>query len=528
MISADIIIVGAGAAGVFAAFQLRGHRVLVLDVGHGPDGPALSGNLFDLRKGRGIDSARLADELLGPKFESLHNVFHSYLTPKLKAPRMRFVTRDADRLSPVDAQGFSAALSFAKGGLANAWGAGLYRFTTSDFADFPIGLTDLEPYYDVITEKVGISGTDDDLSRFFGSARALQPPVRINANSRRLLAGYARHRKAVNRKGLYIGRPRLAVLTRNHDGRRAYSYEGLEFFRPHDPAVYTPAHTLDQMIGRGEISYRSKTLVEYYVENDTGVTVFGRDVGSGSSVTAVAKRLILAAGALNTAKLVLRSRHDCSSSLPLLDNSISYLPLVDPWGIGAPLEKEMYSGAQLNAVYAPGSGDTMQMTLYGVAGALRSDYLVDFPLSLRGDIAAAKYLSPALTLVQMFYPDRPRSANRLRLSPEGRLVLHYERQLMGEVESQLIPIFRRLGYLGSVALCRYLEPGNSFHYAGALPMVKSPTGPYQTDREGRLWGTRAVYVADAASFPALPAKNHSFTMMANAMRVAAHVERNLA
>ena len=30
----------------------------------------------------------------------------------------------------------------------------------------------------------------------------------------------------------------------------------------------------------------------------------------------------------------------------------------------------------------------------------------------------------------------------------------------------------------------------------------------------------SVYIADAATFSPLPAKNHSFTMMANAMRVA--------
>ena len=35
------------------------------------------------------------------------------------------------------------------------------------------------------------------------------------------------------------------MLTRDHDGRRAYRYEALEFFRPNDPAVYTPTYTLD-------------------------------------------------------------------------------------------------------------------------------------------------------------------------------------------------------------------------------------------------------------------------------------------
>jgi choline dehydrogenase-like flavoprotein len=527
-VSADVIIVGSGATGTFAAFQLRRRRVLVLDVGHRADEGGLDGNFFDLRKNDGTDPAALFDELIGPGFESLHNVFHPYLSPKLKAPRMGFVTRDATSLSPVIGHNFEAVMSFAAGGLANAWGAGLYRFTTSDLSEFPIAPGDLEPYYDAITAKVGLSGTDDDLSRFFGPARGLQPPVKIDGSGRALLKRYARQRGALNRRGLYIGRPRLAVLTRDHDGRLAYRYEALEFFRPNNPAVYTPAYTLDEMVRRGEIAYQGGVLVERYVQTDEGITVMARDRNGGGARTFACRRLILAAGTLNTAKLVLRSNDDHVATLPLLDNNVSYIPLLDPWRIGAPLEKEIYPAAMLNGVYeGEECPTTIQMTLYGVAGTLRSDYLFDFPLSVRGNIAAAKYLTPALVLLQVFYPDAPTATNSIRLSPSGALELRYTSKPRGAIEARLLRLFRTLGYLGSMRLCRYLTPGNSFHYAGALPMKAVPTSRYQTDRWGRLSGTRGVYVADAANFSALPSKNHSFTMMANAMRVAEDAGRSL-
>lgn len=527
--SADVIIVGAGAAGTFAAFQLRGRRVLLLDVGYRAGGDALSGNFYDLRKDHATDRSRLFEDLVGSSFESLHNVFHPYLSPKLKGPRMRFVTRGGETLSPVSGHNFDATMSFAAGGLANAWGAGLYRFTARDLADFPIDPQDLAPYYDAITAKIGISGTDDDLSQFFGPARGLQPPLDMDSGGRALLRRYAGRREALNRRGLYIGRPRLAVLTREHDGRHAYRYEGLEFFRAGDPAVYTPTYTLDEMVGCGEIAYRGGVLVERYVESDAAITVAARDCASGTALSFTCKRLILAAGALNTAKLVLRSNDDHSSTLPLLDNNISYIPLLDPWRIGGALDRATYPAAMLNAVYTgedpPGP---IQMSLYGLTGTLRSDYLFDFPLSVRGNIAAAKYLTPALVLVQLFYPDAPASDNYLRLTSDGRLELRYASKQMGVVEASLLAQFKRLGYLGSPRLCRYLTPGNSFHYAGALPMTATPGGRYQTDRGGRLSGTRGVYVADAANFPVLPSKNHSFTIMANAMRIAEHVGRTLA
>lgn len=527
--SANVIIVGSGAAGTFAAFQLRGRGVLVLDVGHTPQKGALSGNFYDLRKTVGSNGADLFDDLIGEGFESLHNVFHPYLSPKLKAPRMRFVTRDAESFSPISAHNFTAAMSFAAGGLANAWGGGLYRFTARDLAGFPIALEDLEPYYDVITAKVGISGTDDDLSRFFGPAHGLQPPLKIDSNGEAILRRYARRRAVLNQDGLFLGRPRLAVLTREHDGRPPYRYEALEFFQPHNPAVYTPAYTLNELVHRREIGYEPGLLVERYSETGTGVTVTTRECTSGAPRVFRCRRLILAAGALNTAKIALRSNDDHATRLPLLDNNISYIPLLDALRIGAALDKEIYPAAVLNGVY---SGDlhpnVIQMTLYGVAGTLRSDYLFDFPLSARGNIVAAKYLTPAMTVVQLFYPDTPMPTNYLRLSDDGRLELRYVSKRSGALEAHLIKIFRCMGYLGAARLCKYLTPGNSFHYGGALPMAATPRGRYQTDRGGLLVGTRGVYVADAANFSALPSKNHTFTMMANAMRIAEGVGRTLA
>ncbi|HTM08806.1 MAG TPA: GMC oxidoreductase [Verrucomicrobiae bacterium] len=526
MASANVIIVGSGAAGVAAAYALRGRGVLLLDVGARPPASALKNNFYELRRDPGpVD---LFGELIGNSFESLHNIFHPYLSPKLKAPGMKFVLEGAERLAPLESRSFEAAISFAAGGLANAWGAGLYRATDKDLKGFPIGARDLDPYYDVLTEKIGISGDDDDLGRYFGAARGLLPAMKIDANGAALLGRYDKRRRALNRAGLYIGRPRLAVLTRAHDGRPAYGYEGLEFFRGDNPAIYTPALTLKEMIARGEIAYAPGLLVERYNESGDEVRVLARESAGGARRDFTARRLILAAGALNTAKIALNSNDDCDTRLPLLDNAVSYIPLIDPRRIGAAFEKEFFAAATLNAVYdGPLWPEPVQMTLYGAAGTLRSDFLFDFPLAARDALAAAKYLTPALVIAQLFYPDAPAATNYLRLAPSGKLELAYEPKRRGALEARLVKLFRRLGCFGLARFCKHLAPGSSFHYAGGLPMKSAPRTGYETDRSGRLAGARAVYIADAANFPALPSKNHSFTMMANAMRIAAEVGRTL-
>lgn len=70
---------------------------------------------------------------------------------------------------------------------------------------------------------------------------------------------------------------------------------------------------------------------------------------------------------------------------------------------------------------------------------------------------------------------------------------------------------------------------------GKAPTIQSSLHNDSPDRDGidlfgrspsgRLAGTRAVYIGDAAGFSGLPAKNMSFAIMANAMRIAAGAAR---
>jgi choline dehydrogenase-like flavoprotein len=69
--------------------------------------------------------------------------------------------------------------------------------------------------------------------------------------------------------------------------------------------------------------------------------------------------------------------------------------------------------------------------------------------------------------------------------------------------------------------------GGSLH-CGRRASRHVETGQIDIRRTGRrLEGTKRVFVADAAVFPALPAKNLTFTIMANAMRVASGIRGRL-
>jgi choline dehydrogenase-like flavoprotein len=520
----DVIVIGSGPAGVFAARELRPLKVLMLDVGlEAPAERLPAENLHRLRT-----REDLTHHLVGDRFESLHNIDRSYLSPKLKAPLMRFITDPPDGEEGILAEGFAAVRSFAKGGLANAWGAGVFRYDDLDLAGFPVGAAELNPFYDELTRCLGVSGEADDLTPFFGSTAGLQPPLPLSRLAAGFLARYRRRRGWFLRHGIHVGRLRSAILTRSLGARPAHAILNQEFFQPNIPSIYHPGYTLDEMRAAGEIEYVAGRLALRYAERGDGVEVAARNLGSGDTETFAGRHLVLAAGALNSAKLVLASNGDGESRLPILDNLVSYVPLLDVRRIGSALDADSFTGAELCVVYdGPLAEERVQASFYGLGAPLRGDLFFELPLSLRGNVAAIKYLVPALGMLQLFHPDRPAPSNFLRLLPDGRLAIHYEPRSFGVVERHLISRFRRAGYLGAPRLCQYPEPGSSMHYAGTLPMQTRPSGRYQTDRFGRLHGARRVLAADGAVFPALPSKNHTFTIMANAMRIARHLRENL-
>lgn len=515
----DIVIIGAGAAGAAAALGATGHKVLMLDCGlepHDEIATPRAPRLIALR-----DRAQdLFPLLVGKKYEGTALIGgRSTLSPKLKSPRMSFVTDRWRELSPASGAGFDPQMSFALGGLANAWGAGVYRFNAGDLAGFPLAPADLAPAYDELTRHLGISGATDDLTPDFGDTRDLLPPMRLNRGPALVYRGYRKHRNWFHQRGLRIGQPRLAVLTLPHDGRPAYDYRNLEFFTPNEASIYSPGLTVRRLVAAGALQYRGGVLATRFEETADGVVVHARDLASDSQVTFAARRLVLAAGCLNSAKLALASAGAIGRKLPLLDNLVSYLPLFHPALVGLRTERRCFGMGGLNLIYkGPLSPEPIQATMYDLSGPLRSDILMDFPLAPRDALAGSRFLTQAMCLVQFFYPDDPHPENAVALANNGELRLTYAPRTLGVIERHALWTFLRLGWLGLPLLCRFPPAGSSYHYAGSLPMRARP-GPFETDPSGRLSGTRGVFVADAAAFSRLPSKNLTFTAMANAFRI---------
>lgn len=517
----DILIIGSGAAGAAAALQLasRGLRPTMIDVGYeaGKE-PPLTDNLYDYCAAKDA-----FDILVGEDFEGLVNLDPGKppVPAKLTSPRIRFVTEGSENLSPVDAENFGLIQSFALGGLGNAWGAGLMRFTDRDLENFPLSETDLQSYYDRLTKEIGISGANDDLAAYFGEEKNLQPPLKLSRNASHILSRYGQKKMSLNTKGVFIGRPRLGILTGDLGDRKAFTCNNLEFWQPGLSGVYSPDITVKKLVREGRLDYRPGLLAERWTREGDSLRVRTRSVKGSEAHIIDCKRLVLAAGAVNSAKLALSSRMDYETRLTLLDNPALQFPLIFPNRIGGRLETEAFGLTQLNLILDSDDYGLIQGSILEVTSPPRAEFFGHFPLAARDNIRLLRWMLPALMVMQVFFPASASDGASLRLKADGTLEIRGKEQSFSKpLIRELIRICRSVGAYTVYPLTVFVTPGHAIHYAGTLPMSKNPDSALNCTVEGELSGEPGVFVVDAALFPRLPAKNFSFAVMANAMRIA--------
>lgn len=527
-----VVIVGGGAAGAAAALGFEGTVPLMIDVGTvAPPTPLPPRPLAELLAAATTpeDVQTLDHVLIGKEFQSILRPQDHDLSLKLKAPFVRFITERPPGLPADEHEGCALTQSFAVGGLANAWGAGAMRYTEVELRHFPFPLPDIEAAFDILTRHIGISGSvTDDLSGYFGSTEGLLPELGLCQLGSRFLNRYERHKNRFANHGLRVGRPRLAVLPIHHRGRQPFRAFGQEFLvSPHE-GIYTPSFTIQELVQRRRLEYRRGLVVDRFVCDSDRVVVQARDLNTGNPVVYTADQLVLAAGTLNTARIVLASRHDHSTRLPLLDNPVTLLPFVDLGRIGRPLEPTAFLGAELTLVLdSRWTSLPVQGSIYNLLGPLRSDLIREFPLTFTGNLAAARHLVPAMLMLQLFFPDEAKTAGHVQLQPTGGLRVVRRAGRFPKVERIVARALRSMGYATSVLLAKRPPPGSSIHYAGTIPAREHPIQDFEADRDCRLpWAPR-VTIADASTFPVLPAKNHTLMMMANALRVGRLVQRRI-
>ena len=262
---------------------------------------------------------------------------------------------------------------------------------------------------------------------------------------------------------------------------------------------------------------------------NAAVEVEAVDLESCSTVQLLAGRVILAAGALGTTRIALRSLEAYDQAVPLVCNEHAYIPSLRLAGVGDGTAPPAHALAQLTAMLDP-TGDQqhlVQAQLYSFTGMLLTRLLKESPLAYRESLPLFSTLAPAIVTSVVQHEDRPHPDKycvlRRGATPlDDALEIRWqpERDCMREARNTrktLAGLLRRLGCwpLGIIEP----GPGSSIHYGGMFAPSDQEL-PLTVARDGVLRGTRRVHVVDGAGFAYLPAKGPTLTLMANAHRIA--------
>lgn len=284
----DVIIVGSGAAGGMAAWNLtrKGVKVLMLDAGEKFNRGGFWSHVKPWETQKKLDAGQKP-----PQFyvDNAEQPYHS--DPYFYLVRV-----------------------WGRGGRTNVWGRVALRYGDLDFAaaekdgweiDWPIRYRDVAPYYDRVEQLIGVCGGDDDQDSLPGSKYHLPPPP--PRCGERLL------QRAAKSVGISVVAQRKAVVTKEHNGHGPCHYCGAcgrgcdvsAFFNSSD-------YLLEPAFKTGNLRLIDNAVVGRVLVGDDGLAkgVQYFDRKTGQEHTVLGKRVIIGAACVDSTRILLNSKSE--------------------------------------------------------------------------------------------------------------------------------------------------------------------------------------------------------------------------
>ncbi len=498
-------VLGSGPAAVACAAQLldAGRTVVMIDPNR-----RLSADRREL-----IEQFRLRPDR--ESFVARIRQWRRDLPPALRDKKLPFasphVYGQADDLLPVAMRDAVMPRSLASGGLSAVWGATVIPMSEASFRDWPVTQAEMAPHYRAVAAIMDVPCPHDDLESLYpnyGDA----PPLPLSEQGSQLMSHLVNNRQKLAAAGIQFGRGRSAIGKRYALGADGCTACGLCMYGCPYQAIFSAEYAVDALKQRPGFTCLTDRMAEGFEEQGDGVTVRLRAVEGSARETLRCERLFVACGASTSLRLV-------ADALRWFDRAF-YLQDTQQFSIPVLLSQRCRAGAipqatALSQIFL--EIDPPQIAI------LRARF---------GPVINHRLLQPVFDRMMIVMGYLPGALSgkisiTLRPSPTGGLA---DMVATGIANPQSLPAIRRIGkkllsnagsfgFLPVLPLTEIPAIGTSVHLAACLPMKAAPqTG--ETDRLGRPCGLRHVHVVDSACFTDLPSEHLTYTIMANAVRIA--------
>ncbi len=498
----DVIIIGSGAGGgsLLHALAPSGKRILVLE------------------RGEWLPREKRNWDVRAVQLEGHYN------------PTEQWRDRDGNNLTP--------GVKYCVGGNTKVWGAATLRLRPRDFGEvrhaggispaWPISYDELEPWY-VAAERLwrvrGVRGADP--TEGAASAPYAHGPIRHEPRVQQLLRDFAR-------AGVDAWPLPLALLLDEGDPKsaciRCDTCDGFPCLvrGKADAETICIAPALE----RPNVTLLTGARVTRLETDAAGGAVravhFERD---GRAEVARADVVALAAGAINSAALLLRSGDLANSSGQVGRNYMCHQNSAVFALSSRPNHSVLQKTFAISDWYHEGPDWEFPMGLVQPLNRSGALQLAEQPPGIDG--YSPEHLSTHSLEFWLTSEDLPSAKNRVRLDADGRIVLDY---VPNNTESHARLTQRVAALLAQVEGDGF-DPGKHYratrmpvsvcsHQCGTLRFGDDPTTSV-LDRDCRSHDLDNLYVVDASCFPASGAVNPTLTIIANALRVGDRLRERL-
>ena len=567
----DVIVVGSGAAGGMAAFQLAtaGIKVLMLEAGrmldHKAEYRTMEWPYASPRRGRlPLDHRPIAVA----EYSFLDRPYGANPQmakyPKVTSYAGNTFTRNwvvNEKEHPTTGTPYSWVRARVLGGKTNFWGRGALRYGPQQFdagrldgydVDWPIRYSDVSPYYDKVDVLLGCSGTKEGLDQVPDGI--FQRPSKLNCVEvafKRAIAPLGRHyipgRAGVTTDGLLNNKYRSRCLGRGRCGR------GCDV----NAAFHSPTALVYPARDSGNLTIRPYSVVsEVFLDEATGRAAGVRvlDANTREVMDFKAKVVVLGAGCLDSTRILLNSkspRHPqgMGNSSGLLGCHLSEHAM-GPRGSGF-IPQRIGTEATLDdgrpvTPYVPRfrnvkdkHSDFIRGYHFQGGGAYEYPGLAhDLPGFGKSFKSSVRKYYPALISLGGFGEVLPRKENRVSLDAEvkdawGIPVLRFdytfgdnEKKMAKDMGDSVEEMLRAAGAENIKVDRELLPPGWSIHEIGTARMGDDPKTSV-TDRWCRLHDVSNVYMADAAPFVSGGTQNTTWSILAMCWRTMDYLKEQM-
>ena len=398
--------------------------------------------------------------------------------------------------------------SQAFGGLTNYWGATMLPLTDREMKDWPISKEELYPYYEKISQVVGLSSEDNDLNKYFNRDFSTRPAIKPIGILNKLDKVINQYNKQNNYS--FVSGPNRCGLETRDSQLNSCVYCGQCLAGCFNDSIYSSRMTIKKYLNDSRIEY-VKAKVSKIINNSSCIVTEDRNSYQGFD------KIFLCAGAPHTTEIVMRSMN-YKNSLSMADNAVYVFPIIYfRRGSKEMRAKEYISLCNLITCCIPENNDEPMVQLQ-IYPSFEYMWRYNIPSWLWPILKPiVNYSRARVAFVRMYDHSKYSQSYSLKMKND-KLIMKREREACGgkRIKELIKNLRKTINHNGFYIppIKPILQKVNS-HYTATLPyngdkIKVSPLGEVMKD----------VFVCDSSVFPDSPAVNPGFTIMANAYRTA--------